>query len=243
MRRFEHWELALRRLRARLAPVLYAGTAMCCPVCEGSYRTFRPAGGKPERRLNAVCPRCRSRERDRLAVLFLRRLTAVDRVLHVAPEACLKPCLRALARERYVTADLARQDVDERFDLLAIPHPDAAFGGAYCSHVLQDVRDDIAAMREIFRVLKSGGWAILNVPVTTARTVDHADAPGRRRAVGDPRPHEHLRTYGPDFAARMESVGFRVRSIGADELASADQQARFGIATAAAGVVHFGTKP
>ena len=238
LKRAETW---LRRVRNKAAPVLYAGSAVCCPICEMSFRRFRTAG-RPQRH-NAVCPRCASRERDRLAFLFLRRLAPTGRILHVAPEACLMPRLRELATVVCVTADLVRTDVDERVDLLALPHRDGAFGGVYCSHVLQDVRDDRCAMVEVFRVLAHGGWAILNVPVVAERTVEHPETPLNVRAAGDPRPPEHLRTYGTDFPERMASVGFRVESVCADDLTGAAEQQRLGIAAPAAGAVYFGTKP
>lgn len=238
-------ELRLRRWRRRAAPLVYAGDAVHCPVCGRSFRKFRSAGRKPVRRRGAVCPWCASRERDRLAFLFLRRLEPVGRLLHIAPEACLAPCLRRLAPAGYISADLLRDDVDERFDMLAIPHPEHTFGGVYCSHVLQDVYDDAQAMVEVLRVLKPKGWAILNVPVQAGRlrSVEHTDAPGNIRAAGDPRPPEHLRSYGRDFRERMAAAGFQVRTIAADDLAEPDEQVRFGIFGTAAGVIHFGTKP
>ena len=243
MQRLKRVEMRLRRLRNAAAPVLYAGSAVCCPICERSFRKFRSAGRLPAKRLNAVCPRCGSRERDRLAFLFLRRLTPTGRILHVAPEACLMARLRELATVACVTADLVRTDVHERVDLHALPHRDATFGGVYCSHVLQDVRDDVGAMIEVFRVLAPGGWAILNVPVTAEYTVEHPDAPLKVRAAGDPRPPEHLRTYGADFPDRMASAGFRVCMVCADDVAPGTQQRRLGIAERTAGTVYFGTKP
>ncbi len=198
------------------------------------------------RRLNAVCPFCAARERDRLTFLFLSSAhgpTSGGPLLHIAPEACIQPRLRELAGGEYVTADLIRTDVDERFDLMAIPHADAAFHGVYCSHVLQDVPDDLRAMGELLRVLKPGGWAILNIPVTAQVTVDHRDAPLRTRRRRDQRPHEHLRTYGHDFAQRMASMGFDVRTIRPDDVATSAEQARYGIDTSAAGSVYFGVKP
>ena len=245
MQRLKRFEKSLRRLRRRAAPLVYAGGAMQCPVCARSFRKFRSAGRKTARRRGAVCPYCASRERDRLAFLFLRGLEPVGRLLHIAPEACLVSCLRRLAPDGYVRADLVREDVDERFDMLAIPHPEHTFGGVYCSHVLQDVRDDRQAMAEVLRVLKPGGWGILNVPVQTGRcrSVEHRSAPGNIRAAGDPRPPEHLRPYGRDFGERMAAAGFRVRAIGARDVAPEEEHIRLGIAGAAAGVVYFGAKP
>ena len=193
-----------------------------------------------------MCPFCAARERDRLTFLFLTSdggPAAGGPLLHIAPEACLQPCLRRLATGEYRTADLIRADVDERFDLMAIPHPDAAFRAVYCSHVLQDVPDDLVAMAELFRILEPGGWGILNVPVTAETTVDHRDEPRHMRRPGDRRPDEHLRTYGTDFVQRMGSVGFEVGVIRPTDVASPQEQTRYGIDGAAAGAVYFGVKP
>ena len=243
---FKSLEGRLRRLRRLAAPVTWAGDAVHCPVCDRSFRGFRPAGSKRARRSNAVCPYCTARERDRLTFLFLTSAggpAAGGPLLHIAPEACLEPRLRRLADGKYTTADLIRTDVDERFDLMAIPHPDAAFHAVYCSHVLQDVPDDLVAMAELFRILKPGGWAILNVPVTAETTSDHRDEPGHVRRPGDRRPDEHLRTYGTDFPQRMGSVGFEVGVIRPTDLASPQERIRYGIDGTAAGAVYFGVKP
>ena len=245
MRLFEQAEAKVRRLRRLASPLIWAGSAVHCPLCERSFRGFRPAGKRRTRRANAVCPFCGARERDRLTHLFL---TSPDGpapgspILHVAPEACIAPRLRELAGGGYVTADLVRADVDERIDVMAIPHADATFHGVYCSHVLQDVPDDIAAMSELHRILKPGGWAILNIPVTAPVTVDHRDAPGRVRRPGDGRPDEHLRTYGRDFPQRMATAGFDAHVIVPEDLATAQERIRFGIDTTAAGSVYLGVK-
>lgn len=243
MRFLKGIETRLRRLRNRAAPLVYAGRTMHCPVCARSFRRFRAAARRSTRRANAICPSCASRERDRLAYLFLQEVAVGGPLLHIAPEACLAPRLRQLAGGSYLRADLVRGDVDIRFDIMAMPFADAAFHGIYCSHVLQDVKDDRRALAELFRVLKPGGWAIVNVPVNAPRTVDHQEAPLKPRRGTDPRPAEHLRTYGADFAERMAGAGFQMRVVAADSLVPAGEQRRFGIASEAAGSIHCGTKP
>ena len=236
-------ETGARRLRNRAAPLVYAGRTMHCPVCVRSFRRFRTAARRHQRRVNAICPSCASRERDRLAQLFLQELSIGGPLLHIAPEACLVPRLRQLADGGYLRADLVRRDVHVRFDIMAMPIADAALHGVYCSHVLQDVKDDRQALAELFRVLEPGGWAVVNVPVNAPRTVDHQETPLKPRRATDPRPAEHLRTYGADFAERMAGAGFQMRVVAANDLAEPAEQRRLGIAGAAAGSIHFGTKP
>ena len=46
----------------------------------------------------------------------------------------------------------------------ALPFPDSAFDAVVCSDVLYHLDDDVAALREMFRVLRPGGIVIINVP-------------------------------------------------------------------------------
>ena len=66
---------------------------------------------------------------------------------------------------RYVTADLYHEDVDLQLDLTALDLPDDSFDAVLCSHVLEHVDDDAAAMRELARVTAPGGWCLVMVPL------------------------------------------------------------------------------
>ncbi|WP_104523346.1 class I SAM-dependent methyltransferase [Blastococcus atacamensis] len=58
---------------------------------------------------------------------------------------------------------VARYEV-VRGDLLHLPFPDASVDRVMASEVLEHIPDDATAMREIFRVLKPGGRAVVTVP-------------------------------------------------------------------------------
>ena len=201
------WPLRVWAGRAR-----HAGDRRWCPCCESRVRAFRPFG-EPQRR-DAQCPVCGALERDRLATLFLRQhpglLDGLARLLHVAPERPLQRMLCRWPSLAYVTADIAADGTMVRADLTRLPFPDGGFDAVYCSHVLEHVPDDRAAMRELCRVLRPGGWAILQVPVYRERTdedVTLADPAERRRRFGQP---DHVRVYGHDFADRLAEAGFQV---------------------------------
>ena len=61
------------------------------------------------------------------------------------------------------------EHVDVAFDLTAIPFPDKSFNVVLCSHVLEHVPDDVKAIREMRRVVKDDGWALINVPADPDR--------------------------------------------------------------------------
>lgn len=195
--------------------LLYAGSRRECPLCGGRFRKFLSAG-VTRRRPDARCPRCNSHERHRLLWLFLRdrlpRPGAPDSaILHFAPEPCLVGRLRAAYGERYLTADIASPLAMRKMDIMAIDLPDESFDWILCSHVLEHVQDDSRALRELWRVLKAGGRAIVQVPITARSTIEGAatlTAGERARDFGHP---EHLRAYGLDFAGRAEAAGFQVQ--------------------------------
>lgn len=182
-----------------------------CPIC-GYRGRFWSYGALP--RPEALCPSCFSLERHRLFHLLVMRhgrdWLAGKRVLHFAPEGAARPVLGRLAT--YVTADIAGADVDCCCGMEAMPFPDRSFGVVIANHVLEHVEDDLRAMREVRRVIKDDGVAILSVPIVQGwdRTYENARVsnPVQRRVhFGQ---EDHKRFYGRDFAARLERVGLAV---------------------------------
>ena len=151
---------ALRRYRL----LRLRGDDVECPCCGGSFREFMPGrdGNNP------ICPRCGAQARHRALWLYLHERTNLYSeelsVLHFAPERALRRIADA-PNLRYLSADLDAPDVMEHFDITAIPHPDDSFDVILCIHVLEHVPDDRAAMSELARVLRPGGWAIVMVPL------------------------------------------------------------------------------
>lgn len=214
-------------MRARLRSAVLAGARVLlrgdrheCPCCGGRVARFIV------RDESRVCPRCRSRERQRVLWLYLQRELGIEgssaRVLHLAPEPALHDRLRALPRLRYETGDLEpRALVDRTMDVVRLPYEDDSLDLVLCSHVLEHVADDAAAARELARVLAPGGLALVQVPVepTLARTYEDfsIDTPkGREQAFGQA---DHVRIYGPDVEERLRAGGLDVTLVPyADEL-------------------------
>lgn len=134
------------------------------------------------------------------------------RLLHVAPEVCFRRSLERLPNITYLSADYDSALAMERMDIMNIEYPDESFDVVLCNHVLEHVADDGQAMREIFRVLRSGGWSLLQVPLDPSR--EHTfedpsvtDPRERQRVFGQ---YDHVRIYGRDYPRRLEQEGFEV---------------------------------
>jgi SAM-dependent methyltransferase len=200
----------------RLRSLLFHGDAVHCPCCGGRFSRFLHVGSPPRA---AACPRCDSRERQRLLHLYLRERTNLFqdrlRVLHIAPEDCLQPILRHSRNLEYLSADVSPGSAMVSMDIMHMSFANASFDVILCSHVLEHVADDRRAMRELHRVLKPGGWAILQVPVDPARAQTFEDpsvsSPEERaRLFGQ---SDHVRVYGRDYEMRLREAGFAVDAV------------------------------
>lgn len=197
----------------RKLKVYMRGKGLECPCCGGRFYRFLPEG-MPVRE-NAKCPNCKSLERHRLVWMFLRdeiRLGSTPtRLLHFAPERSIKAQMDRLPNLETVTADIVPGKADVQADITNLPFEDNEFDAIMCSHVLEHVRDDRKAMRELFRVLKPGGWALLIVPMLpmdkTFEPEEVTDPADRQVVFGDA---DHVRIYGRDYKDRLEECGFAV---------------------------------
>ncbi|MBX0330763.1 methyltransferase domain-containing protein [Oscillochloris sp. ZM17-4] len=137
--------------------------------------------------------------------------------------------MRAAIGPGYITADLFDPHVDVRLDITRLPQSDQSIDIIYCSHVLEHVPDDRKAMRELYRILKREGWAILLVPITVGQTIEDptiTDPAERLRLFGQ---DDHVRRYGPDYVDRLREVGFIVDVITPANLSSPEEIVRAGL--------------
>lgn len=218
----------------RAISVFYRGNNVECPISGRTYRKFLPYG-RLESRENALCPDSLSLERHRLMWLFLKEktdfFTGKHKLLHIAPELCFIPVFRRMENLEYHTADLESPLADIRLDVQNMPFEDFTYDIVFCNHVLEHVDDDIQAMKEIYRVLKPGGWAILQSPVYPeigpTLEVKDADTPRKREQIYGQ--DDHQRKYGNDYALRLRSAGFLVREDDYVKTLSTEMQKRYAL--------------
>ena len=220
-------------VRFGLRRLAFQGSAGRCELCGNSVRAFHGHGGGHDvldrrkvvggmRRANDRCPICHACDRTRMMMMYLKNEILTDgarkSVLHVAPDFGLYLWLK-----RQANVDYAGSDIDARryrhidnvrtADLTATPFDTAQFDVVICSHVLEHIPDDAKAMREILRILKPGGTAMLLVPLAldglgTDEDLTVEEPTERERLFGQ---WDHVRLYGrDDYLNRLRAAGFDV---------------------------------
>jgi len=165
---------------------------------------------------NFSCPRCGAHDRERHLLMYFdyaeiwQKIERAN-VLHFAPEPVLAAKISNARPARYIKADLfpAAPEVTQE-DITKLSFGDCTFDLVIANHVLEHVVDDHSAMREIFRVLRPGGLAVLQTPYSEKLTNTFEDegiceGEARLQAFGQ---EDHVRLYGKDLFSRLGSVGF-----------------------------------
>jgi SAM-dependent methyltransferase len=206
----------------------YKGNKFLCPICETNFSKFFEFGFENEAirthnivgaglNYNGTCPRCLSNDRERHVFLHLKKRCKFlffdeSRLLHIAPEKNLWELFNKQKNIEYTAAGFDMQLASVRMDITKISQKSDYYDAIICNHVLEHIIDDKLAMSELFRVLKKGGYAILQVPISfknqyTIEDDSVIDPDERRRVFGQ---SDHVRIYGRDYITRLENVGFKV---------------------------------
>lgn len=197
-----------KQLLADIRGRIYRGEAYLCPCCGRGFKVllYTPY-------MTAMCPYCLSMERYRLLCLYLdRRMgfgSAPARMLDIAPMWCFQEYCRARGNIEYVSIDIRSPLAMRHMDIKALEFRDDLFDCIVCYHVLEHIDDEQLALGELFRVLKPGGWAIIQVPIHVERTIERSELT-TSEAEEILKYDDHLRAYGKDYLDRLESAGFLV---------------------------------
>ena len=231
----------LIRLSYVARPVLafaLKGTIFTDPIDGKSFKMFLPYGYGTQRN-NVLSPSTLSLERHRLLWLYLNKETdffkselvsdssftntkriklrdaetnSALKVLHFAPEQAFYKLFRNQKNLDYTTTDLFSPLADVKADICNLPFEDNQYDVILCNHVLEHIPDDTKAMQELYRVLKPGGMAILQIPQDLSRATPFADdtitdQKERAKIFGQ---YDHVRIYGRDYFDKLRSIGFKV---------------------------------
>lgn len=204
-----------------------AGNEVECNICH--YKANKLASDSWH--LYCICPNCRSTVRHRLLIAALtlldefsfEKLIDGKNVLHFAPEKRLEKIMRSRAA-LYKTADFftegySYKNIDYNLDISAMKIiQDGSYDCVIACDVLEHVPDHMKAIREIYRILRPGGYCVLTVPQkdnlqTTIEDLSITNPKERERVFGQ---YDHLRIYGNDFVTMLEKNGFDVTAVNED---------------------------
>lgn len=229
------WLISMSLWVRPILDLYWRGHGFTDPINGKSYRRFLPYG-YGTLRSNVLSPGTLSLERHRLCWLYLKSHTELFsknlKVLHFAPEQAFYWRFRQLKNIEYTTTDLNSPLADVRADICALPFENNQYDMIICNHVLEHIPDDLGAMRELFRVLKPGGLAILQVPYqanrqTTFQDDSITDPKQRAKIFGQ---YDHVRVYGMDYFERLRRIGFRVEAFDIAHELDAAQIQQYGLA-------------
>jgi SAM-dependent methyltransferase len=136
------------------------------------------------------------------------------RMLHVAPEPFFKQIF-CQQFTTYETADLFAAGVDHKVDICDMPFESGTYDFIFASHVLEHIQDDRRAIKEIRRVLRPNGIAILPVPIVSDKTVEYFKS--------NPFEEGHVRAPGTDYFERYKEHFGRVEVYGSHSFPAAYQ--------------------
>ena len=208
--------LIRRSILARRAADEAARQVRYCNICGWRGERFNTVYDEIMRRdTEIVCPNCLSEPRQRALFKYLRQKFLTDYIYYLKEGnlLCLEtspdrsnPVPKALPWLVYISIDLNESRAMYEMDLTHLTFRDNLFDLVVCSHVLEHIEDDTLALREIYRVLRKGAAALIQIPIGY-----YNDLTGKRtEEFGERRFCEHLRSYGWDFVEKLEVIGFNV---------------------------------
>ncbi len=202
-----------------------------CPCCCNRFRSFEEGRYRehPEiyetsrykhTRQDVICPVCGALPRHRILAQWCEahreRLLGRD-ILYFAPE---KSMIRWMKRNgiSFTTADKYRK-ADLKVDIQDTALPEQSVDIVICNHVLEHVEDFRAAIREMYRIIRSDGLFICSFPMDP--NIDLLDEDPEVRTEGDRikrfGQRDHLRVFGMHADRFLEEAGFHVEKINGQE--------------------------
>lgn len=169
----------------------------------------------------ARCPNCKSSDKERLVYTYLKEVEDIGHlknlnILHIAPENNLQKWLESVS-SHYVAGDAFLQNQTfmgevQFVDIRQTDFSDNMFDYIICNHVICDVKEDRKALSEIFRILKTKGKAIVQVPITKiSKTIEDPDIHTKEEREIAYGYGYHERIYNDkEYSRLLSNVGFTV---------------------------------
>jgi SAM-dependent methyltransferase len=187
-----------------------------CTVCDFNLKawTIIPNGDN-------LCPKCGSLSRDRrlLKLIAENYLKEGISVLDFSPSRSLFRKWKKEKNINYTASDLSGDFIsDVRFDITNLSKTHENYDLIICYHILEHVIDDIKAMQELYRVLKTGGTILIQTPFKDGEIYEDYSITSESERLIHFGQEDHVRLYSINgLKERLVKVGFIVEVIQFDE--------------------------
>ncbi len=238
----------LRSIYINLRYVIYAfGSRKKCPICDASFIRFLSAGSKSHAlvkyqvdaagyRKNVTCLSCKSSDRSRLLYLFLTLkhaplLNSSINLLHVASDTEFPSFFKRKKNISYFNGELDQELGDLEIDITNMTFESNFFDLIICNHVIEQIEDELSATKELFRVLKKDGFAILQAPISRIRneTFEDLNFNTPKQFEDEYGQKDMRRMYGQDYKKRLELAGFVMQESKPNDFLSMELITLYGI--------------
>lgn len=184
-----------------------------CPCCGWSGNRFLLHISPGYYLSNSRCPNCYSLPRHRAMCIFLLNELGLKNlfgiILHFSPSESLRNFISFHLNKKFKyfisTYDYSIRS-DFVSDLMFIPVKDSSVDFIICLHILEHIKDDLKAIRELWRIIKPNGKIVLMVPIDMEKNTEEYKKPNR---LFD----DHFRYYGKDFMSKLFNSRFKVRCV------------------------------
>jgi predicted SAM-dependent methyltransferase len=159
-----------------------------------------------------LCPKCGSLPRTRRLFTQIQKIDSISdkKILHFSPPKSLANKLKELYNKNYITTDYVGEfNAEKKYDITQIDENSQEYDVIVCYHVLEHIEEDIKAMKELFRILKTGGICIFQTPFKDGDIYeDYAIQKPEDRLIHFGQ-EDHVRIYSVNgLEQRLKSVGF-----------------------------------
>jgi len=187
---------------------------------------------------NFMCHFCGSNDRTRHLFMFFDKLSLWQKfenatVLHFAPEKTITKKIRSLKPAEYIMGDLFPNNPEyKKIDVTQIPFEDNSVDILICNHVLEHVPDYKKAMGEIYRVLRKGGFAILQTPYSELLNQNFEDENINTEALRlfFYAQEDHVRFFSKkQFFSDLEEAGFVLQFANHKDLFTDEESRYYGV--------------
>lgn len=204
---FFRFEPLLRNIHYNL---FYRGSNCYCNVCDKKLRAFIVLSSG-----NLICPCCGSSDRDRRLFNVLSEKFIGKNLKHLdfSPSRSLFRKLNRVKDHRYIASDISGDFIaHKQFDIVNIEVKEESFDLITCYHILEHVENDLRAMAELYRVLKSGGSCIIQTPFKDGEIYEDFTIKSPNERLIHFGQEDHVRVYSLlGLKDRLEKIGFDVK--------------------------------